>query len=111
MALSYGIDVTDASLYEDGVPHGLFARLRSESPVWWNAQPSGVGGFPDEGFWVVSTNELVREVSRDGKTFSSWENTVMPRYADHCPREHIDSGRTIMLNMDAPEHTQLRAII
>ncbi|QDQ98423.1 cytochrome P450 [Tomitella fengzijianii] len=106
-----GTDITEASLYSDGIPHALFARLRAESPVWWNPQPRGVGGFGDEGFWVVSTNELVRQVSRDGATFSSWENTATTRYADDCPREHIEAGRSIMLNMDAPEHTGLRAIV
>ncbi|WP_182358110.1 cytochrome P450 [Tomitella gaofuii] len=105
------VDITDASLYVDGIPHALFARLRAESPVWWNPQAPGVGGFDDSGFWVVSTNELVRQVSRDGATFSSWENTATTRYADHCPREHIDAGRAILLNMDAPEHTALRAIV
>ncbi len=111
MALPTGIDITDASLYTDGIPHGLFARLRAESPVWWNPQPPGVGGFDDDGFWVVSTNDLVRQVSRDGETFSSWQNTATTRFADGCPREHIDAGRSIMLNMDAPEHTALRAIV
>ncbi|WP_182346530.1 cytochrome P450 [Tomitella gaofuii] len=106
-----GIDVTDPSLYTDGLPHALFAQLRAEHPVWWNPQPPGIGGFDDSGFWAVSTNELVRQVSRDGETFSSWENTATIRFADGCPREHIESGRSIMLNKDAPEHTALRTIV
>ncbi len=106
-----GIDVTDPSLYTDGIPHAVFARLRAEHPVWWNPQPPGIGGFDDSGFWAVSTNELVRQVSRDGETFSSWENTATIRYADGCPRENIESARSIMLNKDAPEHTALRQIV
>ncbi len=111
MDLPAGIDFTDASVYDDGLPHDLFARLRAEAPVWWNPQPPEVGGFDDEGFWVVSTNDLVREVSRDGDTFSSWENTALTRYADDAPRAMIDANRALMLNMDAPEHTALRSII
>src|SRR5699024_6577427 len=111
MVLPAGIDFTDASVYEDGLPHDLFGRLRAASPVWWNPQPPETGGFDDEGFWVVSTNDLVREVSRDGALFSSWENTALTRYADDTPRAMIDANRALMLNMDAPEHTTLRSII
>lgn len=106
-----GIDVTDAALYTDGLPHEVFDHLRAEHPIWWNPQPPGIGGFDDEGFWVVSTHALVREVSRDGTLFSSWANTATPRYADHAPREFIETNRALMLNMDAPEHTALRSII
>ncbi|MET4046826.1 MULTISPECIES: cytochrome P450 [unclassified Rhodococcus (in: high G+C Gram-positive bacteria)] len=111
MNLPKGIDVTDPALYDNGIPHQLFAELRNNHPVWWNEQPSGIGGFEDEGYWVVSTHALVQEVSRDSDLYSSWENTAIARYSDHVPRAAIDANRGIMLNMDAPEHTALRKII
>ncbi|QCB49916.1 cytochrome P450 [Rhodococcus sp. PAMC28707] len=111
MNLPKGIDVTDPALYNNGIPHELFAELRKNHPVWWNEQPSGIGGFEDEGYWVVSTHALVQEVSRDSDLYSSWENTAIARYSDHVPRAAIDANRGIMLNMDAPEHTALRKII
>lgn len=106
-----GVDVTDASLYEAGIPHEFFARLRAEAPVHWNPQPPTIGGFPDEGFWTVATHQLVREVSRDSGTYSSSRNTAMPRYAEIISREQLEANRAILLNMDAPEHTRLRSII
>lgn len=111
MKLPQGIDFTDASFYQDGIPHELFAELRREAPVWWNAQEPGVAGFDDEGYWVVSTHELVQQVSRDDKTYSSWQNTATARYPDNIPRPYIDANRTLLLNKDAPEHTALRRII
>ncbi|WP_186628666.1 cytochrome P450 [Rhodococcus sp. BP22] len=111
MNLPKGIDVTDPALYDNGIPHELFAELRKNHPVWWNEQPSGVGGFEDEGYWVVSTHALVQEVSRDSGQYSSWENTAIARYSDHVPRAAIDANRGILLNMDPPEHTALRKII
>lgn len=111
MPLPADTDVTDPSCFADGIPHELFARLRAESPVRWNPQPPGVGGFDDEGYWVVATHELIREVSRDGDTFSSYENTALNRYADNAPRGMIEANRALMLNMDAPEHTRLRSIV
>ncbi|MCA1004728.1 cytochrome P450 [Rhodococcus hoagii] len=111
MAVPEGIDVTDASTFEDGIPHELFAELRRTAPIWWNPQRRGAAGYDDEGFWVVSTHELVQEVSRRSDVFSSWENTVMVRNADDAPREQIEAQRATMLNKDEPEHTALRRIV
>src|SRR5699024_3398542 len=64
-----------------------------------------------DGFWVVATHELVREVSRYDTIYSSGENTALVRFADNVPREQIEAGRSILLNKDVPEHTSLRRII
>ncbi|PTR28768.1 cholest-4-en-3-one 26-monooxygenase [Rhodococcus sp. OK519] len=111
MAVPDGIDVTHPSTFEDGIPHDLFAELRRTAPIWWNPQSRDVAGYDDDGFWVVSTHELVQEVSRRNDVFSSWENTVMVRNADDATREQIEAQRATMLNKDEPEHTALRRII
>ena len=43
--------------------------------------------------------------------FSSLQNTAIPRYKDGATRDHIETGRFVLLNMDAPHHTHLRKII
>ncbi|WP_430331226.1 cytochrome P450 [Rhodococcus sp. ACT016] len=111
MALPEGIDFTDASMFENGIPLDLFAELRRSAPIWWNPQRRGAAGYDDDGFWVVSTHELVQEVSRRNDVFSSWQNTAMVRHADDAPREQIEVQRAIMLNKDEPEHTVLRRIV
>ncbi len=85
--------------------------MRKVAPIWWNEQPDGVGGFNDGGFWVVTKHKDVKEVSRRSDVFSSLEKTALPRYKDGTVREQIDSGKFVLLNMDAPHHTHLRKIV
>ncbi|ATL71483.1 cytochrome P450 [Nocardia terpenica] len=88
-----------------------FAELRRAAPIWWNAKSPEVGGFHDEGFWVVSKHADVKEVSRRSDVFSNFENTAIPRFNDDIKRENIEMQRFVLLNKDAPEHTKLRKLI
>ncbi|WP_153338962.1 cytochrome P450 [Nocardia aurantia] len=98
-------------MWEQRVPVEEFAELRRAAPIWWNPQSPEIGGFHDEGFWVVSRHADVKEVSRRSDVFSTYENTAIPRFQDDIPRENIDMQRLILLNMDPPEHTKQRKII
>ncbi|MDN5759851.1 MAG: cytochrome P450 [Tomitella sp.] len=109
--LPKGFDPTDPALQAERVPHEELAELRHTAPVYWIEQPRDVGGFADDGYWAVTSHELIKEVSRDSETYSSWENTAVVRFADSIQREQIELQRTILLNKDAPEHTKLRGII
>ncbi|GAA5044746.1 steroid C26-monooxygenase Cyp125 [Nocardia callitridis] len=106
-----GFDVTDPEIFAQRVPGEEFAELRRSAPIWWNPQSPEVSGFHDDGFWVVSTHALVKEVSRRNDVFSAFENTAIPRFNDDIQRENIEMQRVVLLNMDAPEHTKLRKII
>ncbi|HKT01928.1 MAG TPA: cytochrome P450 [Rugosimonospora sp.] len=107
-----GFDFTDPGVYVDGVPREYFAELRRTAPVWWNAQqPRGSAGFDDEGFWAVTRHSDVMAVSRDSETYSSWQNTAIPRFHPSITRDRIEMQRYVMLNTDPPDHTALRAIV
>ncbi len=106
-----GYDFTDPDAYTDGVPHAALAALRRTCPVWWNPQPPTVGGFHDEGFWVVTRHEDVRAISRDSGLFSSWRNGALVRLDDDIDEQSFEMQRLIMLNKDAPEHTKLRKLV
>lgn len=106
-----GFDPTDPDIYEQRFPLEEFAELRKTAPIWWCPQSPDVGGFHDDGFWVVSKLEDVKEVSRRSDVFSTHENTAIPRFADDIPRENIEMQRPILLFKDAPEHTKLRKLI
>ncbi|HEX3788650.1 MAG TPA: cytochrome P450 [Pseudonocardiaceae bacterium] len=106
-----GFDFTDPDLYVERIPVREFAELRRTAPIWWNPKPTSVGGFADEGYWVVTKYADVKEISRNSEVYSSWENGAIIRYKDGIPRQNIDMQRMIMLNMDPPEHTQLRGIV
>ena len=60
-----GFDFTDPAPYVQRVPAEEFAELRRTAPVWWNAQPRGIAGFDDDGYWVVTRHADVMEVSRN----------------------------------------------
>ena len=60
---------------------------------------------------MVSKHKDVKEISRRSDVFSSLEKTALPRYKDGTVGEQLDSGKFVLLNMDAPHHTHLRKII
>ena len=106
-----GFDFTDPDMYADRLPMDEFAELRRTAPVWWNKKPRGVGGFDDEGYWVVTRHADVVAVSRDNDNYSTWENTAIIRHQDGATREQIELQRFVMLNIDPPQHTKLRGIV
>ncbi|MCX2949062.1 cytochrome P450 [Lentzea sp. NEAU-D7] len=106
-----GFDFTDPDMYASRLPLEEFAELRQTAPIWWNSKPLGSGGFPDEGFWVVTKHRDVKEVSRNSELFSSRENTAIIRFKDDMPRDNIEMQRLLLLNMDPPTHTKVRGII
>ncbi|MCD9141947.1 cytochrome P450 [Streptomyces albireticuli] len=110
-ALPEGFDLTDPDVYRNRVPLPEFAVLRRTAPVWWNAQPHGVAGFDDDGYWAVTRHADVKEVSTRPEVFSAHRNTSIIRFNAGIGRDQIDAQRLIMLNMDPPEHTRVRQIV
>ena len=106
-----GFDFTDPDIYTERLPVEELAELRKSAPIWWNEQPLGVGGFDDGGYWVVTKHKDVKEISRRSDVFSSMTKTALPRYKEGTVAEHIERGKFVLLNMDAPHHTPLRKII
>jgi len=107
-----GVDFTDPALIAERVPHEEFALLRRTEPVWWNAQPFGASGYPDEGYWVVTKHADVREISLHDEVFSSHENTSLIRTNTTSNQDLHDASRdNIMLFLDGPKHAKLRRIV
>ncbi|MFE9117944.1 cytochrome P450 [Streptomyces sp. NPDC007172] len=106
-----GFDFTDPDLLQSRVPHPEFAELRGTAPVWWCAQPTGISGFQDDGYWAVTRHADVKYVSTHPELFSSHTNTAVIRFNESISREQIDVQKLIMLNMDPPEHTRVRQIV
>ncbi|OBI02995.1 steroid C27-monooxygenase [Mycolicibacter heraklionensis] len=110
--LPEGFDFTDPTLIGERVPHEEFALLRRTAPIWWNAQPFGASGYPDEGYWVVTKHADVRAVSLQDEVFSSHENTSLIRTNTTSNQELHDASRdNIMLFLDGPKHAKLRRIV
>ncbi|GHI08092.1 steroid C27-monooxygenase [Streptomyces cellostaticus] len=110
-ALPDGFDFTDPDLLHHRVPLPEFAELRRTEPVRWIAQPHGLAGFADDGYWALTRHADVKYASTHPELFSSYLNTAIIRFNEHIRRDAIDAQRLILLNMDPPEHTRVRQIV
>ena len=95
------IDLTDLALFEKGAPHEVFARLRSEAPVYWNEGASG------SGFWALTRHAEAKALGRDPLTFSVARrgNMIFDQFVEEHARPRM------MLELDPPEHTRYRGLV
>jgi cholest-4-en-3-one 26-monooxygenase len=112
--LPEGFDFTDPDLYAERLPYAEWAEVRAKQPVYWNAKAPGVDdGFDDDGYWVISKLDDIKDVSRrTGTDFSASENSAVPRYAPGTDRGIIvDMLGNLILNQDGEGHTTRRRIV
>ena len=96
------IDLTDASVWEQGAPHRWLDLLRREDPVHWHEESDGPG------FWALTRHEDVRQVSIAPGIYSSYVGG--PTRAD-LDEEGLERVRMIIIGMDPPEHRLFRNIV
>jgi cytochrome P450 len=97
------VDLTDLSYFEDGPPHALFARMRSEASPHWNAL---TGDEP--GFWSFTKAADIAAISRNPATFSSTRGGVFTTTQGAVPPEVLAE---VILGMDPPRHTKHRNVV
>ena len=98
------VDVCSHDVYEQGLPHEAFARLRREMPVAWHPEPGG-----NAGFWAVTRWADLVAVHRDHETFSSQAGGTELEELERDPEAR--EARRTMLETDPPEHTRLRRMV
>jgi cholest-4-en-3-one 26-monooxygenase len=101
------IDLIDPETFADGLPLEQFAVMRDQAPAFWHPQPGTWG----DGFWVITRHADVMEVSRQPEVFSSYERGALLHTGDQDEEQALQMTRLLMLNMDPPEHSQLRNIV
>ena len=94
-------DITSHDTFVEGVPHETFEWLRANDPVHWTEESDG-----GRGFWSVTRYDDVLSVSRNSEVYSSRLGIRLEDMDD----EETEARRTLM-EMDAPEHTQLRRLV
>ena len=108
--MSVALGIPDLSSYEtfiSGFPHDAFVRLREQAPVWWHEPTDRT---PDgEGFWCVSTHELVVEVFRSPRIYSSHTGGDRP-YGGTMINDMELSGKLLNM-MDDPRHQRIRQLV
>ncbi len=95
-------DITDPVLFDNGIPHELFARLRAAPGLVWN--PDSQRG---QGFWSVTRHADLVAVSRDTDTFSSELGHIQIYDID----ADVRAKRASMIDLDPPMHTRLRRLV
>ncbi|MGI8726424.1 MAG: cytochrome P450, partial [Solirubrobacterales bacterium] len=97
------ISIVDSIHWQDGPPHELFRRMRSECPVQW----SEFNEYPDEeGSWALTKANDVRAVSLDWETFSSHRGGVTG-LTHEFPLELM---RAMFIAMDPPKHDRIKQL-
>jgi len=98
------LDLGDLSLWKDGPPHEVFARLRREAPVHW----SELADYPNEaGFWSLTRADDLHRVSLDWETFSSHVGGIMVLDDFGIP---LEAQQQMMISMDPPRHDRIKAL-
>jgi cholest-4-en-3-one 26-monooxygenase len=91
--------VTVREHWQDGPPHELFKRLRSECPVHWTSE---IPEYPEEaGYWSVTRHSDLPAVSLDHETYSSERGGVTIVGDTVVPLEIL---RGMFIAMDPPKH-------
>ena len=99
------VDLADPTVWDDGPPYDLFARMQREAPAHFSPQRN----LPDEGgFWSITRYEDVRAVSRDHRTFSSERRGIFHMDDVGVP---LDMQRLQLISMDPPRHDRLKALV
>jgi cytochrome P450 len=101
------VDFTDLDNFASGFPHDLFARHRSEAPVYWHEPTEHT---PDgEGFWSVATHAETLAVLRDPETYSSVTGGDRP-FGGTLLQDLSIAGQVLNM-MDDPRHSQIRRLV
>jgi cytochrome P450 len=103
------LPLVDPDAFTSGVPYGLLAQLRRESPVVWVDEPPLAGWAGGPGFWLLLRHADVATVLRQPDVFSSWLGGTQVR--DPANPTALAFARQMMLNQDPPEHGRLRRLL
>jgi len=102
-------DLKDPGLYEDRVPHAVFAQLRREDPVHWNREDDGPG------FWAILRHADIVEVSRRPDIFSSAYENGGHRIFNENEVGLTGAGESAIgipfISRDPPIHTRYRKFV
>jgi cytochrome P450 len=100
------VDIVSHDVYEVGVPHAAYDRLRAQAPVAWiNETPAN--GHHGSGFWALTRWDDVVAVHKDWRT---WSSEMGGTEIEELAPDALVARRT-MLETDPPRHTRLRQLV
>jgi len=96
------VDLADPALYDQGIPHEVFAEVRRQPGLVWTDDTDTT-----KGFWSVGRMADLVTVSRDAATWSSELGHIQIYDVD----EDVRRVRASMIDLDPPVHTRLRRLV
>jgi cytochrome P450 len=96
-----GVDLADPDTYAVEMPVEAFRALRQRAPVAWHP-------YKDAGFLALTGYDEIFAVSRDSAT---WSSQATGAFFDVPGPEDAYQLELMMLTMDPPRHTALRALV
>ena len=97
------IQLMDPDLFQGGPPRSIYRELRENNPVCWLDDP-----YSDTGYWAVTRQADLDHVSKNPRIFSSAKKTPILK---ELSEEEVENQKSIMLNMDPPQHIKYRRIV
>lgn len=104
-----GFDLTDPGILAERLPLDEFAYLRSEAPVFWNAQDPLDSGHHDGGFWALTRHADIKMVSSARRGWSVETDSSFVRLLDSSDAAR-ETTKELLLCMDRPRHTRVRGV-
>jgi len=105
-------DFTDPVLFEKRIPHEEWEELRRSEPIRWVEIEPGSDGFKDNGYWLATKHEDIREISRlTNEYFETNASTAIPRFTPGMDDSMLDMIRLLLINYDGEEHKIRRRTI
>ena len=104
MTTTASVDLSDFSLWRNGFPDGLFARLRREQPIFHHELTPGVANVVQRDFWMTTKHHHAVRIHRDVDSFTAVDGPLI---------QVLDtfSSYPTIINMDPPELTKRRRVI
>ena len=102
MTTTTDVTLADLELFKSGAPWQVFADLRRDDPVHWNAEPE-----PNSGFWSVVRYHDIVDVLRNAELYSSQVGTANLEELD---TRQMEIRRSI-LETDGTRHRALRKLL
>ncbi|WP_333619759.1 cytochrome P450 [Dietzia sp.] len=107
-----GFDFTGPELFAKRLPHPEWTELRKAEPIHWVEIEPGSDGFKDNGYWLATKHEDIREISRlTNEYFETNASTAIPRFTPGMDDSMLDMIRLLLINYDGEEHKIRRRTI
>lgn len=105
------INLLDAGVFAERVPHDWFEYLRKNAPVYKHPEPNGPG------FWVFTKYDDVSHWNKEWEQASSDQErggvvgleALTPEQQEQ--QEQFNQGGKMMLTTDPPDHTRYRKLV